>query len=1224
MNPSDSPTSSTSGPHLVIRLLGELRLTFNGAPLKGKLHRKVQAVLAYLAVESNLLHMREYLATFFWPDLPVDMARTNLRQTLYYLRRALGPDASSFLLTDRDTVQLILSPQCWLDVGVLSQSEARCQTCTTATPNRPCQHCLSALTQRFETYKGEFLAGFSLPDAPDFERWRDTQRETLRGQALALAERLCDSYDSMGDINTAVRYAQRCTNLEPWNESNQRRLMRLLAEGGQHGTAASCYDTYREGLALELDIQPEQHTRTLFEEIHKDSRNAPQLSHDALLQTNVNSGARRRQATVVCCHIAQLIDVDIEDFEQLAEPKMACVNVLRRHGGHVTLGHGDYIFAYLGYPVASEKAGDNAILAASELKTLFTSHYLFRVGIQTGTIITSFDPGLPDIIGAASTAALHLCQRAAQGEIIVNQTTQHMLRSRFKFHAVGRRDRNNPPSANTLYKFVGKKALDDKRDAVQRPTLLIGRNHEVTRLRTLWKRATHGHKQLLMLCGEAGLGKSRLVKAVRDMARKTSANIRTLHCFREHQHTPLYPLITLLESTLGFLEHDTTATRHAKLSTYLNTYHPSLADQATPIVSTLLSIASPDVIAQPPLVRKRQSLDIILAMLDSLAAQRPLLLIIEDLQWIDLSSMDILKYLAQRDGSARMFILLTARDALETDWLNSSVTMKLNPLKDKDIARIVRATDATLTQEAVQHIVTRADGIPLYAEELSLMKSKAWDNTNAIPATLHYLLLARIDAVSYAQRVMQLAATIGRNFDTELLRRAANLDETNVKAALCQLTRAQLIAARSAPHNDFQFHHALIQETAYASQVASDRQEAHQNIAEALRTHFPLRAEQQPGQVARHYTAAGNIIAAIPWWIKAGQQALHVYANVEASTHLRTGLMLIGDLQANKARGALELSLLLPLGRALLMLHGYGSPEAMQIYDRALTLNTEQTPDAQKFETLWGQWMVSSSRVGSGFLKSEQLAQELLDIAQASGHIDLILEAYSARTNIAVWRNELDLAVQYAHAGLAQSDGLPHQNTIDGPNPLVAILAHLSWAYSRQGKINEAREASRLSIKLSGSQDSPDTACFALFFAAVLESFWDNADAVKIYADQLATVSERYELTLWQGTVELMQGWVQAFNGDAEGLPRIEAGVRLFQAIMPGVSACTLHILARAYDLLGRDTEQLRAIEQGLQASDNVHERFFKTDLLRLRQACLARQKHLHTQQNYPYHRYAE
>lgn len=1210
MNCNPRVNASPAPPRLSIRLLGEWEFMLDGAPLKGRLYGKAVALAAYLSIEQDRSHAREHLASLLWPNLTAESARGNLRQALRRLRDALGPSAPEFLAVTRDTLRFHAAhPDCRVDVAVLTEPFPGCGHGPGPDSSAVCAQCLGGLESRLAVYRGEFLAGLALSDAPEFELWLDARRQSLRGRAFLLAERLCSACEAAGKPDLALAYAQRCMELEPWNEAAHRRHMRLLADQRQYATAQVHYDAYRAGLAQDFSSDPAASTHALFEAIHKSGLAAGRPGASAAQESPPPAKAERRQVTILCCHLDLPPGVQGDCTEQLAEARSVCTVVLRRHAGHIAQGHDGYLYAYLGYPTAQEQAGRQAVLAALELSSLFGPPYRFRAGIHTGVIVTGFDPFIPDIIGSASGTAWRLCRRLRKSGIVVSDATAHLLHGRFPLHALERLDAGRkagtasagPPAHLLLAREDGDAS---PRAAAPAAPALIGRRAELQRLKKLWRLASRGEPQFLVLRGEAGIGKTRLAGSLRDEAARRPAGVRHLHCYPEHRHTPLYPVIALFESILGLSADDTPAAQRRKLQDYLRRQHPAVADAAEPVLMLLLSIAPADAPVPSPQQRKQQTLDMMLLLLDSIASTRPLLLIIEDAQWLDVTTRDLLERLLHRKRPAALLTLVTARPDFDPAWLKAEAVLELQPLRDAEIARLARATVGSLSSRAIDSIVRRADGIPFYAEQMARISSGAPDEGGGIPAILRDLLLTRLDSVPQARRILQLAATIGRRFEQSLLERISALQAPALEPVLRRLVDAHLISAVAAPDAAFQFRHALIQEAAYDSQIQADRREAHRRVADALSRRHPQRAAQQPAEIAHHYTCAGDPAAAIRWWLSAGRQALRVSATAEADKHLREGLNLLDQLPRGEERDSQEAALLLSLGQAVQLGRGYGSQDAARIYDRAFELSHERLPLKQRFEILWGLWTVSSSRPGYGFPQARELARELLELATHGADRELLAKAHTANANVALWLDRPAEACRHARAGAEAGDHL--QNTMGGLDPAVACLAYQSWAHWKQHRTSDALAASRRSLARARSLDDPDSLCAALGFAAMLERFLGNIQAVADHTRELQSVADLYQLATWQGLGRMLQAWMRVRQGDEGGIAVLQACAQGIQQIMPSVAAIFLHALAEAYGFLHRYDEQSQAIADGLQAAAKVDERFFGSMLERMRRVCPA------------------
>jgi tetratricopeptide (TPR) repeat protein len=781
-----------------------------------------------------------------------------------------------------------------------------------------------------------------------------------------------------------------------------------------------------------------------------------------------------------------------------------------------------------------------------------------------------------------------------------------LVQGYFQLHALHQQAFEKAPQLQPAYKVIGKTKAKTRLDAASRLSALVGRQTELALLHTLWNEALEDGGRLLLIQGDAGLGKSRLIRALRDTLTGTARTIRELHCFPEYSQTPLYPVIALLSSLSGFTPDEPSAIRLQKLSAHLAKHHPALHDEAMSLLAPLLSKNTEDGPSSPWQRQKQRTLAILLELMNSTAAQQPLLILLEDLHWMDPSSLELLERFTRIRTKKPVLMLLTARNDFQPPWISAETSLDLAPLSDDDIAQLVAGVNSSLPPETIRHITARADGVPLFAEEMALLAAEP-SHVDEIPATLHFLLRARLDLLKEIRRIAQLAATVGRNFDRELLEQVAEVDSHSLDKAVSDLLDAHLITASPESTTDFRFRHGLIQEAAYHSQTRNDRETAHRRIAEALATHFPRRATRQPEQVARHFTQAGAAAEAIPWWLAAGRRALRTFAYPEAVSHLHSGLSLIRQRPPDKERDNLELDFLLPLGQALLALRGYGSAEAVAVYDRAFELCQDLAPGLRRFEVLWGLWMVSSSRQNSSFSTSTRLAQELLQNARDGNDAELLAYAHSANANVSLWRGEIDTACRHAEIAIASSPKTKRLDRLGGHDPHVSSLGHLSWARFYQGQNRKALAASRRSIEVAQQLSDPDSTCFALVYAGELRRFMHDAAGTIRYAQEALVLADQYQLALWQGGSAMQLGWARAFAGDAGGIDQITASAAAMTEVMPGVLVSFLHALAEAYGFLGQSEAQLDTVKKALHAAASADEHFHEAELYRLKGESLAR-----------------
>lgn len=1197
---------------LQLGLLGEIQLSIAGQPPAGKVYGKMLALLAYLALESPRAHRREQLADLFWPQLPAEAARINLRQTLYHLRRMLG-DSAPQLLTGRDSVRLQHHADWWLDVREFLATDSLPATAAAQHDRQQ----LARLEAAAALYRGEFLANLDLDDAAEFASWRDGWRASLHQHMLRLLESLRDSLERQGASERALQHARHYLTLEPWNETAHRGVMRLLAACGRPAEALAQYASCQRLLQLELGSSPAEATRQLADTIRAELQQRElQSLHSAAARASVSAHepaaasttempaadlafAERRQVTILHCSLSAADTDDAEDIaERLRQPYQRCAELARQHGGHVLAAPGGSFVAYFGYPVASEHAARSAVRAACAIHATCDGAVSSRCGLHSATIVTGSAAELPDPAGLASALAARLCERAGQGEIHLSTTTRELVSGYFHLQPCG-------SQALRSYRVAGSTGANSRLDAAHRLQPLVGRTAELAQLAMLCQRVSSGQAQLVLLRGEAGIGKSRLLRELAVTLADTPWRRLELQCEAAFQNTPWQALIHLLEHLSGCQPDAPADYKRSRLAQYLASLHAAIAAEVTPVLQTLLGIA-----ALPPNVSsetlRQQTSAALLALFRNAASQGPVLLAIEDLHWADPSTLAVLAALCQPMPALPLLIICTVRsDTVPEPWLLQHGTlMELSPLDNSAMTALVDATQSGLSVGAIGRIVASAEGIPLFAEELA-RQAQEQPAAGSVPATLADLLAARLDASGAARRLAQCAATIGRSFDLDLLAHVTTI----APSQLHSLQQAGLLEQHDA--RNYAFRHALIHAAAYQSQTRANRQQAHRRVADALLQHYPQRVAQQPAQLAQHLERAADPAAALAWWLKAGQQALAAHACAEAAAHLRSGLATLEQRPADAARAAIERDLLLALGQALLALAGYGSAEAAKVYDRAYALCQGEYASlydgAARFDVLWGLWMVSSSRAQASFRSSAELMAPLLQAASASGDGLRCGHGHAAAANLALWQGRFEEALAHAQTAVQLCRALPRQHAHQhGHDPQVAGLAYAAWAQLALGQPAAALAACSAAITLARTLAHPDSLCFALVHAATVYRLLGDAATVATLAEEILALAGQYQLALWQVAGTMLRGWCLAYAGQREGLALLEYAAAAVRSVMPGILVAFLHPLAEALGFLHDYAAQLAQIDTALASAEQLDDQLHRASLLQLRAACLA------------------
>lgn len=1179
----------SSDQFLELVLLGGFEVRLNGNTVTGFSYNKMRALFAYLAIEREQDHNREALAALFWKDNDPTTARDNLRRTLSNLRRVLEiPSGLVLFSAGKHTIRFI--PNIHIDALHFT---GNAQTAGN-------EASVLGDEARISLYRGEFMAGFSLPDCPDFEEWLAMQREILHRRALALLEHLSKSHEKLGDYAGSLQFTMRHIELEPWNEHIHRRAMRLYSLNGQDSAAIDQYETCCRMLKEELGLLPDNETRQLALNIQRGKADLKSHETVQIPQPGIQP-VERRQVTVLSCELSMTATDDPEDaMELLHAPQTQCIEIIGQLSGHIVQAHGGGLLAYFGYPKAHENAARRAVHAALAIANIATFGIEIRASVHSGIIITGTDTSIPDTVGKTTKGAIELRKHAAPGEVTISSVTHRIVDGYFDCTSRGMQSLPGFTAAIETFSVTGDSGAYTRLDAASRLTPMVGRHAEIGNLLKLWKEVAQGVRHVVLIQGEAGIGKSRLLYTLKERLVGSAHVVRELRCFPEFSHSPFYPLIAMLEALFGFAGGDTQDAKSAKLVQYLESRHPALVADAQPLLAKLLCLppAAPYV-AVSAQKQKEQTITILLDLLDELAVKLPTLLIVEDLHWIDPSSLELLSRFVERTTGKPVLAVLTARPEFDPPWDESlESTLMLLPLAKDDIVKIIASISENMPEAIIHRIVERVDGVPLFAEEMAKL-----NDLKCIPDTLQDLLAARMDSMGDAKYAAQLAATIGREFNLDLLRKVSPYDTATLTYNLSALQDAGLIL--TIDNANCQFRHALIQEAAYQSQSRTDRQAAHRRIAKILSSDFPDIVAMQPEAIAQHYASSGDSRSAIEYWIKAGQRALQGSANQEAIQHFDNGLQQLNSLAPDNERAVLEAELLINLGAALIAAKGYGSSEAGDAYSRALTLCEQLDERSGLYKALWGMWLTSSSRIDHAH--SLELAERLLLLARQS-HDPLQLQpAYYAMGNSLLWTGQLQRARDHQEQAIALYQPSHHEVMVKefGENIRVSCGSQLAWVLWLQGYSNQAQIVSDQTLTLAQQINHPYSLGYAMSHRIALGRWLGQVETTRQQSEETMAMANRYGFPVWLLSGMAVHGWAQAMQGQASGIEHMQHAVNIVRAAMSGIEAYFLGLLAEAHMHLGQFEQSLSALNLTLDVIAAKDDRFLHSETLRLKGECL-------------------
>jgi class 3 adenylate cyclase/tetratricopeptide (TPR) repeat protein len=666
------------------------------------------------------------------------------------------------------------------------------------------------------------------------------------------------------------------------------------------------------------------------------SRAEPASHHTA--PATVSEG-ERRQLTVMFCDLVGSTQLsqqfDPEELRDLILPyQHACSEVIAQFNGHIAKYLGDGVLAYFGYPHAHEDDAQRAIRAALKIvaalqkvnaeQSRLPVALKVRIGIHTGLVVVGEMGGREfreqaAIVGDTPNTADRLQEIAEPDTVVISGATYQLVRGLFDCESLGPQTLKGISNPVQCYRVLREAQAQSRFDVAMQTGLtpLVGRENESAILIERWERAEGGEGQVVLLSGEPGIGKSRLVQGLKERIAAAPGKWLECHCSPYHQNSALHPVIDLLERTLAFQNDDELSLRLARLESELKQCDLSVSENV-PLLAGLLSLPVPDKyppLALTPEAQKEKTYLAIQSWLLSIAERETLVLVLEDLHWADPSTFELLGQVLDQVPTVRLLVLLTFRPEFAPPWSGRShfASITLSRLPRSQSEGMVRnvAGGKALPSQVLEQIIAKTDGVPLFVEELTRMvlesdlvreRDGRYELAGplpplSIPSTLQDSLSARLDRLGSAREVAQLAATIGRDFSYELLRAISPSGHSALQKTMAILVEAEVLYRRGLmTQARYFFKHALIRDAAYESLLKSKRQQVHSRIAYVLEEQFRETVEAQPELVAHHYTQAGLPKRAIPYWRRAGDRALQLSANPEAVSHLNNGLRLLDSL----------------------------------------------------------------------------------------------------------------------------------------------------------------------------------------------------------------------------------------------------------------------------------------------------------------------------------------
>jgi class 3 adenylate cyclase/predicted ATPase len=960
--------------------------------------------------------------------------------------------------------------------------------------------------------------------------------------------------------------------------------------------------------------------------------------------------AERRQLTVMFCDLvgstALSARLDPEDLREVVGAyHRAVAGIVAGFDGFVAKYMGDGVLVYFGYPRAHEDDAERAVRAglgvidAVARLDIKPAPLRARVGIATGLVVVGDLIGEgsaqeQSVVGETPNLAARLQALAEPDAVVIAAGTRRLVGDFFEVRDLGAVEVKGIAAPVPAWQVLRPSVVASRFEALRGVALtgLVGRDEEIDLLLRRWARAKAGDGQVVLLSGEAGLGKSRITAALEERLH-TERHIRLRYfCSPYHQDSALFPFIDQLGRASGFAPDDPPAARREKLEAVLASTAPPDEDMA--VLADLLSLPASERHPLPnlsPQRKKERTLEALIRQLEGLARQQPVVMVFEDTHWIDPTSRELLDLTVERVRSLPVLLIVTFRPEFLPPWTGQpQVSMlALNRLDRHDRTVLVGqiAGGKALPDEVVAQIVDRADGVPLFVEELTksvlesgLLRAEAdryvLDGALppfAIPTSLHASLMARLDRLASVRHVAQTGAAIGREFSYGLLRTVSRLPEDELQAALARLVASELVFQRGTPPDAvYAFKHALVQETAHGSLLRGIRQQLHAQIAEALAAHSPEMMDGQPEIFAQHYAEAGLVEKSVVCWSKAGHRSVARSAMAEAAAQFQKGLDQLALMPDTPERQRQELEFYGALGAVLMAVKGYAAPETGHAYARARELWEQLGSPSEFLHVPCGQVFYHVNRCE--FDLAQRLAEDLLRLSrQHNDSAGLVLgHTCSGRTLVSTGRFGSSRA--HLKEALALYDPTSHRSLVHqvGIDPQVTSQTNLGLVLFCLGFPDQALAQRSAAVAGARRLAHPPSLALSLGIGTILLSLVGDNPALEERADELVSVAAEHGFSLYSAAGTILRGWVKVKNGDVtEGLSLLRAGSTAYRAI--GQQAWMpyfITLLAAACEIAGQIDEASALLDDALQIVERTGERWFAAELKRQKGGLLLRQGH--------------
>ena len=942
-----------------------------------------------------------------------------------------------------------------------------------------------------------------------------------------------------------------------------------------------------------------------------------------------NATGERRYLTVMFCDLVDSTGIasrlDAEEWRDLVGSYLdAASAAVTEMGGHVVKKLGDGLLSVFGYPVAHENDAERAARAAISIQRALADlnrknsgagkpELSARIGLETGPAVVD---ATGEIYGDVANIAARVQSLADPSSVLITAKVQRQIAGLFVAEAQGSFELKGVPEPVTLFRLV-RASGGGRRSAQRHLTPLVGREEEIAMLMRRWERARQGDGQLVMIVGEPGLGKSRLIEEFHARLRDVPHTWAEWSCSQLLQNTPLHPVTEWGRSRFGGGE----IPAERQLVDLENTLAQIKLDPAenVPLLAPLLDIPLSRGRASnvPPEELRRRQLAALTSLLMAGARSQPVVLAVEDAHWADPTTVDVLRGIAERGALAPLLLLITARPEFRAPWgvRSHHGTISLFPLDRHQVQHMVSelASRHALSKELVEGVAQRTGGVPLFVEEVTrlLLERGEQGGTQAIPPTLQHSLMARLDRLGPAREVAQIGAVIGRDFSYALIRTVAGTDESTLQTALERLAEADILLVQG-EHGDsiYRFKHALIQDAAYENLLKSWRQVLHRRIAEALRENLTGTTTVEPELIAHHFAQAGQMEEAIEWWGKAGQRSLERSAFVEAVKHFSRALSQIATLPAAPTLRREEIKLQVALITPLIHVNGFAAPETKAAVERANLLieRAEAIHEAPEdlvllFSVLYGLWVAQAVAFNDSDLVLELAKQTMAHAERRRATVPLMVGHRLMGTSL-LYRGDFVESRKHFGQVIELYDPAEHRPlaTRLGHDLRAAALSFRSWGVWLLGFPEAGLADADRALSDARELGQAGTLMFALTITTLTRIFCGNYATAIRSSDELIALADQADGALWRAWGTLHRGRALALSGKtAEAVPVISAGISASRSTGAGyLLPLWLSDLAWAHAELGQFDDALRYISEAIMTVKTTKEKWFEAEASRV------------------------